>query len=698
MLDFLGTTENFAVVENRPLLMQWRFTDAWTDESVSLDGVTISGIVYLGETRNPLELDIAKGEANNLLSVGCIGLPEGRWPYEIFATADDGSKRRLLSGHIGVIGTHALSALREADIYVDRTLEIKLPGHISQPVRLEWMASTLAQSAAASAWDAFQKTEATAEQLVRAEQTLADLTGKADHAMAELGKVDGLMDELHAEVDRAGQAAQKAQDLLDSGILQGPKGDTPSIGPNGHWWIGGVDTGIAAEGRDGLTPHIGTNGHWWIGAVDTQVQAEGTNGLDADSIRRLYIASEEELPEQGDPRTHCYVPNPGGGYDTYIWLDYPDGEPAWTAVNETAVHQARVDAHGIIRLSTGSTLTEGGIVGVNEQGQLLVRPAMVSWPGVVALSASGSITGDSGLIGLNATGQAVVQEAAWNRAGVVKIENARNTERGAKVQTNAAGQAIVPIAGDRAYGVVATGTQYPVIPHERPYIVSLPIASDDARLNSAALYGTLTINLHRRGFLRYTSGANAENGLDYATGRYLSFDYGTGLAAEEYTSSIEGVTDVRCRLAVRRYADIVFHDSYADALRGGSVRIGPTMTIDSHGILNLRLATATVAGGIKTGSTLVMDAAGTLDIRLDASFNETSPRPAASTAVAAWLKAKNYVSEAALNGRSYVSENRLRDVLTSYQGKMGIRDILPLPQEQYENLPVKNADTLYLIY
>lgn len=120
---------------------------------------------------------------------------------------------------------------------------------------------------------------------------------------------------------------------------------------------------------------------------------------------------------------------------------------------------------------------------------------------------------------------------------------------------------MVPVAGNHSYGVVATGAQFPVIPHERPYVVSLPIASDDTQLNPAALYGTFTINLHRRRFLRYSSGANSENGLDFATGRYLSFDYGTGPMSEECTSAIEGVADTHCRLAVQRYGDIVFHDS-----------------------------------------------------------------------------------------------------------------------------------------
>ncbi|OCA02734.1 hypothetical protein AC781_08685, partial [Akkermansia glycaniphila] len=655
MIDFLGVTENFTALEHLPWSMRWRFSDAWSDEAVSVDGVTFAGCVFVGAEREAVEMDIAKGEREHEVVVGCTGLPEGRWPYEIFCTGDDGVRLRMVSGHIGVIGAlEGRAMLEEMGPYVERTLAVRLPGDKARFLRLEWMASTLAQGAAASAWEACKKTEETAVKIEQAEGKLDELTERADHAMEELGKVDGLMEELHGEVDRAEGAAQKAEDLLHSGILQGPKGDTPAIGANGRWWISGVDTGVTAEGKDGVTPHIGVNGHWWIGELDTQVQAEGTDGMDADAIRRLYAYSTEELPEVGDRRTFYYIPHPDGGFEVYAWVEYPDGEAAWSPISESTLQQARVDAHGTVRLSTGSVLTEGGIVGVNELGQMLVRPASSAWPGAVKLATADVLAGDCGLVGQNASGQAVVQEAAWNRAGVIKMENGRNTEAGAKVQSNADGLAIVPVAGNRSYGVVATGTAYPVTPHERPYVVSLPIASDDTRLNAAALYGTLTINLHRRGFLRYTAGANAENGLDYATGRYLSFDYGTGLEAEEYTSSIEGMTDSRCRLAVRRYGEIVFHDSYAAADRGGAVKVGGTMRISPEGALDVRTATSAVTGGVKVGDSLVMSDTGVLNARIDDRVNEGSERPASSKAMAAWLKGKNYVSESTLNGRGYV--------------------------------------------
>ena len=82
------------------------------------------------------------------------------------------------------------------------------------------------------------------------------------------------------------------QNLIALSALQGIKGDkgdpgdTPYIGNNGNWWIGGTDTGVPAtgdkgdKGEDGLTPYIGTNGNWWIGETDTGIPATGYQGED----------------------------------------------------------------------------------------------------------------------------------------------------------------------------------------------------------------------------------------------------------------------------------------------------------------------------------------------------------------------------------------------------------------------------------
>ena len=92
---------------------------------------------------------------------------------------------------------------------------------------------------------------------------------------------------------RDGEAGQDGASSKD--------GNTPFIGENGNWWIGGTDTGIkaagekgekgdtgekgetGASGKDGNTPFIGENGNWWIGGTDTGVKAAGEKGEKGDT-------------------------------------------------------------------------------------------------------------------------------------------------------------------------------------------------------------------------------------------------------------------------------------------------------------------------------------------------------------------------------------------------------------------------------
>lgn len=75
----------------------------------------------------------------------------------------------------------------------------------------------------------------------------------------------------------------------------GKDGVTPRIDPETkHWMIGIEDTGIVAEGKDGLTPSIGENGNWWIGDVDTGKPSRGKAFEYSDF-------TEEEIHELQEP-------------------------------------------------------------------------------------------------------------------------------------------------------------------------------------------------------------------------------------------------------------------------------------------------------------------------------------------------------------------------------------------------------------
>ena len=76
----------------------------------------------------------------------------------------------------------------------------------------------------------------------------------------------------------------------------GADGITPTIGSNGHWYLGSEDTGKpsrgatgapgkdgadgkpGAAGADGITPTIGSNGHWYLGSEDTGKPSRGATG------------------------------------------------------------------------------------------------------------------------------------------------------------------------------------------------------------------------------------------------------------------------------------------------------------------------------------------------------------------------------------------------------------------------------------
>ena len=82
----------------------------------------------------------------------------------------------------------------------------------------------------------------------------------------------------------------------------GKDGVTPNIGDNGHWWVNGEDTGIAAQGPQGEPGEdgedgadgsdgsnsmpditIGENGNWYINGVDTGKPSRGPQGEQGES-------------------------------------------------------------------------------------------------------------------------------------------------------------------------------------------------------------------------------------------------------------------------------------------------------------------------------------------------------------------------------------------------------------------------------
>lgn len=386
MLDFLGVTENWSAIENIPWTQRWTFSDDSTSDPVSLDGVTFTGKIYISQQRTPIDLDIQKStsaEEANILIVSCIGLPEGRHPYEIFSISESGNQNRLISGYIGVIKSID-KLVDQLKTYASRTLSIRLPGHVTRQIRLEWLSCTLAASSAQQAWEYYEQTKKKAEEMQETAQ-------KAEQAVEKLEHLDDKLATLDQGIKDAQDAAAEAEKWAKDASRKGDDGLTPYIGPNGNWWTGegyeAHDTGIRAVPIDGTNGKDGQNGepgktpiiqyysgqiggipcngnYWYVWGINpdtgkeeytfTGILAEGKNGtpghdgLDADSIKRLYLDTIDDLPRPGNHGTICYIPKtlPIKATAATGWLrvgDYAPGTDTTLTIGNTSITLTKQD-------------------------------------------------------------------------------------------------------------------------------------------------------------------------------------------------------------------------------------------------------------------------------------------------------------------------------------------------------------------
>ena len=118
-----------------------------------------------------------------------------------------------------------------------------------------------------------------------------------------------------AEVQRIVEDYLKANPLGTSS--DGKDGITPTIGKNGNWYLGSIDTGKpsrgadgtpgatgapgkdgapGADGKDGITPAIGENGNWYLGSSDTGKPSRGADG----AVPDIQIGTVTTLPAGSD--------------------------------------------------------------------------------------------------------------------------------------------------------------------------------------------------------------------------------------------------------------------------------------------------------------------------------------------------------------------------------------------------------------
>ena len=114
--------------------------------------------------------------------------------------------------------------------------------------------------------------------------------------------------------------------LLTSCTLPGPQGArgetgenglTPFIGENGNWWIGDVDTGVAAAALNGSDGKDGKDGKDGVDGKDGAPGEKGEQGIQG---------------EKGDPGVPGITPVFSFNNDKgYLYVSY-DNELTWTTI------------------------------------------------------------------------------------------------------------------------------------------------------------------------------------------------------------------------------------------------------------------------------------------------------------------------------------------------------------------------------
>lgn len=266
MFNFLGVSSNLSVLAGRRWQSTFRFRDSESGEAAVLDGVTFHGRVHCGEVEVEVELTLSEAdEARNTVLVTIPGLPEGRWAYEVWMTAETGEAVRLLEGRISALG----KMVEGEGVYAHRTLDVLLPGDVARRVQLEWQASTLAVQAMQEAIRASQGVR-------NVEQDAKDALEKTQDALERLEDVDDLVEDAQAAKEGAETAKEGAEAVLESAkelIANAPREFIPTISSDGYWVLNGEKQPYKAIGED---------------------------GLDGDRIVKHLVDSVEEIPPSGE--------------------------------------------------------------------------------------------------------------------------------------------------------------------------------------------------------------------------------------------------------------------------------------------------------------------------------------------------------------------------------------------------------------
>lgn len=191
------------------------------DKTVSLDGVTVTGKFFRGGDgiEIPLDGEASGNEATVLLNEHCYAV-EGYFEASVRMTTGGATRTILtITGHVESDGE---GGILDIENVVPSVADIVAQYQIMQEVTAQ--------------------TEAAAESANTA-------AGRANTA-AE--KIDGMTVSATSGTSADASVSDKnGAKHIDFVLPQGDPGNTPYIGGNGNWWVGGEDTGTKAQGPAG---------------------------------------------------------------------------------------------------------------------------------------------------------------------------------------------------------------------------------------------------------------------------------------------------------------------------------------------------------------------------------------------------------------------------------------------------------------
>lgn len=390
-------------------------------------------------------------------------LEEGRYKWFLTGVTEDGEQIPLISG---VFGAHYMKVQGEESVpSPNRRLVVRLNNEGAAGVA-RWVQTNRVDIAVDAA-------EKAAEGAINAK----------NEALAQLKAAQEFIDSFNTAISKAVRVDEN--DILiigdyNTGIcVRGKDGVTPHIGINGNWWKGEQDLGISALGERGLTPYIGENGNWCIGDMDTGELARGRDGIDGDTVRRILVDTEEDIPAEGDTCNggfYYYVPIGGTRTVATGWVRLPYGgvfkvagvtisassaadavEELAKVENETNVY-AELDSivNTLVRLTALEAGVEGNRITLETEdpritlsgdhltGGSIENPtewAMYAW-----LEGQGDIDGEWVKVG-------EVDDIATTRTyGMVKLSTDSTLSKGAVVGKNAQGRLLASVASASGYG------------------------------------------------------------------------------------------------------------------------------------------------------------------------------------------------------------------------------------------------------